>query len=133
MILLKTVKKGQRNEYWRVDSDAENIVIHERKSGVHCVETGKRGEKHYLLLDSDGNTIPEANRYVNEVLPFRNASDNTRHKTMNVLVRLYSFTYLMDLNVRSIDSVDVHRLKMFLRGDGDSRCSNRTVNSCAGL
>ena len=34
MILLKTVKKGQRNEYWRVDSDAENIVIHERKTGV---------------------------------------------------------------------------------------------------
>lgn len=132
MILLKTVKKGQRNEYWRVDSDAENIVIHERKSGVRCVETGKRGEKHYLLLDSDGNTIPEANRYVNEVLPFRNASDNTRHKTMNVLVRLYSFTYLMDLNVRSLDSVDVHRLKMFLRGDGDSRCSNRTVNSYLG-
>ena len=133
MRFLDIVKVGRHNEYMRTDTDIHGKVVFERTSKVRAIESKSSGRTSYIILDSEGNSIPEVSYFLNDFLPGNGASDNTIHKAKSALEKFHAFADLMDLDITAMDEDDIHRLKKFLKGGDKGRCSNGTVNCYLGV
>lgn len=136
MIALERIRVGRRIRYTRIDTDHMGEEIFRKTVDIRLISsksTTASGKKHYIIVDADSGTIPEASYFLNEYLVNNNASVNTRRKAGETIVKFMSFNKLMVLNIRCLNENDINRLKKFLQGEGKEQNKNSTVNSELGI
>lgn len=129
-INIETRFEKRRKIHSRTDYDTEGNIILQRTADFRLKEIPMAdGTVYYAVMGMDGMPIHAAHQYLNQHLLANRCSDNTRRKYASVLVKLYSFCYLMDFEIGNLGSEGVHQLVAFLQENGPSACSNETVNS----
>lgn len=131
MVTLDTVKRGSGRAYVRVDTDLNGKEVSRTEVSYRVLPVKLAdGSVGFVLLDSDGNSVPYFHRFINTRLLQNGSGMSTRRAYAGIIKRFYSFMSLMGYSVYTLGTNELYQLRAFLQGTGPTQCSNETVNTC---
>lgn len=109
-----TEKKSSKGNIFEIQYIDAGKIFSSRRIEVKSVILDYEDSKYYLLYNENMEPITEVFNYINFAL--NDKSENTRERYFYALKILYTYLFIFDLNLTSLTSNDISRLKYFLLG-----------------
>lgn len=113
-MLIITEKKLSKRSYFIIEEKIGNTVVSSRVVDVKRYSVIFKGKKYHVLYDSKYNVIEDAYMFLNHRK--KNLSANTIEDDAYNLRYLYSYTEIINKDIKEMDYDDFVRLAYFLKG-----------------
>lgn len=107
-------KQGRRGNIYEIQYIESNKICSRETIEVKSVILDYKDNKYYLLYNENMEPITEVFNYINFALS--NKSENTRERYFYALKILYTYLFIFDLDLISLNNNDINGLKNFLLG-----------------
>ena len=129
MIKIIASNIGRKNVYTRIDTDdVTGKETHRREYSLRVATTRLNGYTQFSLIDDNGETNLYVHQFLNQKMYNDGRSDNSRRMAAYALCKFHAFLTLMDYTEYYLNGQAIQQLIMFMRGEGKTQCSNRTIN-----